>query len=90
MSITKEENLHIRASAEAKALLTEAARLQDQNLSQFVLNSSLTAARKVLAEQRLIVLSPEAYDAFVRQLDEAPQELPGLEEQFAKAQPFRD
>lgn len=87
---TKEENLHIRASAEEKAALAEAARLKDQKLSQFILTTSLAAAREVLAEKQTILLSPEDYDAFARRLDEAPQEIQALKAQFAKVTPFRD
>jgi uncharacterized protein (DUF1778 family) len=86
----KEENLHIRASREQKAALTEAARLKDQKVSQFVLNTALAAAREVLAEQRTLLLSPEAFDAFVRRLDEAPREVPALKAERAKMTPFRD
>jgi uncharacterized protein (DUF1778 family) len=87
---TREGNLHIRTSAEEKAALAEAARLQRQNLSQFVLTTSLAAARELLARQQVIPLSAEAYDAFARRLDEAPRLIPELRAQFDKAQPFRD
>ena len=87
---TKEENLHIRASAQEKAALAEAARLKDQKLSQFVLSTSLAAAREVLAERQTLLLAPETYDAFVKRLDEAPQEVPALRAQFEKVTPFRD
>lgn len=87
---SKGENLHIRASAKDKAALAEAARLTEQKLSQFVLTSSLAAAREALARQQTILLSPEIYDAFIQRMDEAPQDIPALKEQFEKVTPFRD
>ena len=89
-TVNKEENLHIRASTQEKAALAEAARLRDQKLSQFVLTAALTAARKVLAEENVLRLSPEEYDAFVKRLDEPPRDLPGLREQLAKMIPFHE
>lgn len=80
----KAEMLNIRASSIQKAKLAEAARLQNMNVSQFVLHKSLDAAEEVIADQRVIRLSAEEYDAFVAKLDEPPLELPKLRELFSK------
>lgn len=92
LACVDEENLHIRASADEKAALAEAARLNSQKLSQFILTSSLAAARDVLARHQLstILLTPEGFEAFAHRLDEAPRLIPTLAEQFSKVKPFRD
>jgi len=94
LTATKEKNLHIRATTEQKATLAEAARLTQQNVSQFVLAVSLTAAQQMLLQHQRtvdqITLSSEEYDAFIKRLDEAPRLIPALAEQFGKVTPFRD
>ncbi len=89
LNITKGSHLHIRASAEQKNALAEAARQRHLNLSQFVLSASLEAAKRVL-DTNSVVLSPEAQEAFVRRLDEPAQVPSALREQWQKAAPFHD
>jgi uncharacterized protein (DUF1778 family) len=84
MHQAKAEVLNIRASAAQKAKLAEAAKLQNMNVSQFVLHRSLDAAEEVIADQRVIRLSEEAYDDFLAKMEEPPQELPKLRELFSK------
>ena len=68
----KTERLNLRCSSDAAALLNEAAGLQGQDLTSFVLGASLDRARAVLAEDRVLRLTPadvlvleEALDAEV-------------------------
>ena len=83
MQITqKAEQLNIRASAAQKAKLAEAARLQNMNVSQFVLNKSLDAAEEVIADQRLIRVSKAEYDWLVAKLEEPPRDIPELRALF--------
>lgn len=84
----KGETLNIRASSSQKAMLAEAARLQNMNVSQFVLNKSLDAAEEVIAEQRVIRVSSEEYDWLLAKLEEPPQDLPKLRELFSKSSVF--
>lgn len=80
----KAEQLNIRASTRQKAKLSEAARLQNMNISQFVLSKSLEAADEVIADQRVIRVSAEDYDWFMVKLEEPPKDLPKLRELFSK------
>ena len=41
-------------------------------------------------QEALIYLSPDAYDEFVKRLEEAPQEIPALREQLALAVGFAE
>lgn len=47
--------MNLRCSAEAIATLREAAELQGQDLTSFVLGAALDRARSVLAEDRICV-----------------------------------
>jgi len=84
----KETRLSIRASDPDKTLLAEAARARHINVSQFVLQASLDAARAVLAEQTDFRLPPEQWEAFCRRLDAPPQSIPALRRLFAEPEPF--
>ena len=84
----KAEQLNIRASASQKAMLAEAARLQNMNVSQFVLSKSLDAAEEVIADQRIIRASKEEYDWLMAKLEEPPKDIPALRELFSKPSVF--
>lgn len=84
----KAEMLNIRASSTQKAKLAEAARLQNMNVSQFVLSKSLDAAEEVIAEQRVIRVSADEYEWLLARLEEPPQDLPKLRELFSKQSVF--
>lgn len=85
---TKPEQLNIRASAAQKAKLAEAARLQNMNVSQFVLSKSLDAADEVIAEQRLIRVSRAEHEWLLSKLDEAPRDIPALRALFSEPSVF--
>lgn len=87
-SIPKAEQLNIRASAAQKAKLAEAARLQNMNVSQFVLSKSLDAAEEVIADQRLVRVAKEEYDWLMAKLDEPAKEIPALREMLARPSVF--
>ncbi|MDX2066710.1 MAG: DUF1778 domain-containing protein [Fimbriimonadaceae bacterium] len=87
-STQKAQQLNIRASASQKAKLAEAARLQNMNVSQFVLSKSLDAAEEVIADQRLIRVSKAEYDWLLEKLEEPAQEIPALRELFGRPSVF--
>ncbi|MFY7952772.1 MAG: DUF1778 domain-containing protein [Armatimonadaceae bacterium] len=84
----KAEQLNIRASAAQKAKLAEAARLQNMNISQFVLSNSLAAAEEVIADQRLIRVTQDEHDWLVTQLEAPPRTIPALRDLFAEPSVF--
>lgn len=65
-------NIHIRATAPVKQLIESAAASVGKTLSEFVLDSARQHATDVLLDQRLFVLDPKKYDAFVAALDKPP------------------
>jgi len=62
-----------------KRLLQEAAQTANKSVSEFLLESALTAAAEALADRRLFVLDKDQWNAFVAALDAPPQPRPRLE-----------
>lgn len=84
----KEERLHIRASSSQKALLTRAAQTRHLKVSQFVLQTCLEAAEKVVREEEsesVIRVSAAEYDWLMQKLEEPPQDSPALRRLLAEA-----
>jgi uncharacterized protein (DUF1778 family) len=65
----KDDVIQIRASAETKAILSRAAALRGQKLSEFMLDSARRQAEDVLLDQRVFTLDVQAYDAFLALLN---------------------
>jgi len=74
----KDDVIQIRATAETKAILTRAASLRGQKLSEFMLESARRQAEDTILEQRVFYLSPKAHEAFLAMLDEPAQSVPEL------------
>jgi len=72
MTTTLKERLEARISREQKRLLTEAAGLRGQSLSEFVVQSAQEAARRTIEEYRIMALSQRDRDAFVKALLKPP------------------
>lgn len=84
----KEKRLSIRASEQEKRLLAQAARARHMNTSQFVLQTSLDAARALLIDQTEFQLAPEQWAAFCERLDAPPQTIPALRRLFDEPEPY--
>lgn len=87
-SSPKAEQLNIRATLAQKEKLAEAARLQNMNVSQFVLSRSLDAAEEIIADQRLIRVSEAEHDWLLARLDEPPRDISALRELFGEPSVF--
>ncbi|MDQ3813725.1 MAG: DUF1778 domain-containing protein [Armatimonadota bacterium] len=89
----KEARLHIRTSPSQKALLAQAARARHLKVSQFVLQTCLEAAEKVVREEEealatiptVIPVSAEEFAWLMEKLEEPPQEVPALRRLLAEA-----
>lgn len=71
---TKEERIDLRLSAKAKALLQRAAAVRHKTVTEFVLDSGLSAAAEALADRREFLLDERQWRAFLSALD-APSKL---------------
>ncbi len=85
---SKESRLSIRASEPEKTILSQAAQARHTNVSQFVLEASLSAAHAVLVDQTHFRLSPEQWSAFCERLDAPPKVIPALRDLFREQDPF--
>ena len=76
----KQDRLHIRTLPRQKELLARAAKARHLNVSQFVLQTSLEAAEKVIREEEVevIKLNTADFDILMRKLEEPPQDKPTL------------
>ena len=81
---TKENRLSIRANAGQKTVLARAARAQHMNVSQFVLQASLSAAEKVIEQESRIMVSPEEYDWLCQVMDQPAAPAPRLRAALAQ------
>jgi uncharacterized protein (DUF1778 family) len=75
---TKTERIDVRASAQVKALLQEAARASHKNVSEFLLEAGIAMAHETLADQRLFALTDEQWEHFQTVLNRPVQDKPQL------------
>jgi uncharacterized protein (DUF1778 family) len=71
-SSSRDTTIHIRAPKKTKELIEAAASSIGKSLSEFTLESARRQATDVLLDQRLFVLEPDQYEAFLRALDSPP------------------
>ncbi len=76
---TRSERIDVRTSASVKHLLQQAAQSANKTVSEFMLDSALTAASETLADRRLFLLDDDRWKAFLAALDAPPQSRPRLE-----------
>jgi uncharacterized protein (DUF1778 family) len=81
-------NIHIRARESDRALIDRAAERLGKTRSEFILDIARREAAEVLRDERSFALSPEAWAAFVTDLDRPPRENPGLKSLFARKAPW--
>lgn len=70
---SKRETLNIRIKPEERSLIDRAAKARGKNRTDFVLDAARAAAEEALLEQTVIVVSPDAYAAFLARLDMPPE-----------------
>lgn len=70
--------INLRIGPDTRRLIDDAAAVLGKTRTEFMVESARTAAVDVLLDQRLFVLDPARYDAFVRALDHPPAPGPKL------------
>lgn len=68
----KRETLNIRIKPEERGLIDRAAKARGKNRTEFVLEAARIAAEEAIMDQAVISVTPEAYQAFLEQLDMPP------------------
>jgi len=78
MSDAKSARINLRLSPEALETVRAAASVQQQDLTSFVLGAAMERARAVLAEDRILRLTPHEVNQLGRALDSEPEVIPQL------------
>lgn len=89
MAATKEERLQIRVDPARKRMLQGAADAADQSLSAFILAAASRRAEAVLADSRVVELSPDAARAFSEALNSPARVNERLAEALDRPRHFR-
>jgi uncharacterized protein (DUF1778 family) len=71
-------SINLRIEARTRQLIDDAAAVLGKSRTEFMIDSARRQAIDVLLDQRLFVLDPERYDAFVQALDNPPAPGPKL------------
>lgn len=82
--------IDIRVDDAKKEVISKAAALLGQTVTQYVMSLVLPDAERRVAENHRIQLSPQDWEVFARRLDEAPQELPALKILLNRESRFQD
>jgi uncharacterized protein (DUF1778 family) len=78
-------SINLRIEAHTRQLIDDAAAVLGKTRTDFMIDSARKVAIDVLLDQRLFVLDPERYDAFVYALDNPPAPGPKLRSLFRRA-----
>lgn len=74
----RSERLNMRLSPDALATIREAAAVQQQDVSAFVLGAAMEHAREMLLRDRVLQLTPRELDQVDSALDAEPSVVPEL------------
>lgn len=79
-SPTAEVNIHLRARAQDREIIDQAAELVGANRSQFMLASALKAAKDVLLDQTSVFVDAKAFQKVMDWMDAeaTPSEIAGM------------
>ena len=86
----REERINVRATTRQARLLQQAAAATDRSVTDFILDSAVTQAERVLADRRWFILDDEKWREFQRLLDTPVHEMPRMKQLFSKPSPFVD
>jgi len=87
---SRRHRLEVRISPEQDALIRQAANLEDSTVTAFVLDTVTSKARRVVKQHQDLLLSNEAFDRFIAELDKPAKPVPELVELFERHPEFRD
>jgi uncharacterized protein (DUF1778 family) len=78
-------SINLRIETHTRQLIDDAAAVLGKTRTEFMIDSARKVAIDVLLDQRLFVLGPERYDAFVHALDNPPAPGPKLRSLLRRA-----
>lgn len=83
-NLSKSERIDVRASAQVKQLLQNAARACHKNVSEFLLDVGIVAANQALADRNRFELDEPQWQAFQQALERPVQHKPRLKKLLAE------
>lgn len=83
-SPVRRHRIEVRVTPEQDALIRRAADLEDTTVTAFVLETVTAKARKLVRQNHDLVLSNEAFDRFIAELDSSAEAVPELVELFTR------
>ncbi len=86
---SRSERVDLRMTPAAKRTLQQAAAVANKTVSEFLLDSSLTAAFETLADRRVFQLDDKRWSAFMSALARPPKDNPGLRRLLAHKPAWR-
>jgi uncharacterized protein (DUF1778 family) len=86
----RRHRLEVRVTPEQDALIREAADLEDTTVTAFVLETATARAKRVVKQHQDLVLSNEAFDRFIAELDKPAKVVPELVELFTTNPKLRE
>jgi uncharacterized protein (DUF1778 family) len=87
---TRRHRLEVRVTPEQDALIRQAADLEDTTVTAFVLESVTSKAKRVVKQHQDLVLSNDAFDRFLAELDRPAKPVRELVELFEKHPKLRE
>ncbi|MBN9746449.1 antitoxin [Amycolatopsis sp. A1MSW2902] len=87
---TRDERINLRATTRQEQLLRSAAAATDRTMTEFILDSAVTQAERVMSDRRWFVLDEASWQRFEELLDMPVRDLPRLRKLFAEPSPFAD
>lgn len=87
---SRRHRLEVRVTPEQDALIRQAADLEDTTVTAFVLDTVTSKAKRVVKHHQDLVLSNDAFDRFIAELDKPAKAVPELVELFEKNPKLRE
>jgi uncharacterized protein (DUF1778 family) len=89
-STVRRHRLEVRVTPEQDALIRQAADLQDTTVTAFVLDTVTARAKTVVRQHQDLLLSNQAFDRFIAELDKPATPVPELIDLFEKNPKLRE
>jgi uncharacterized protein (DUF1778 family) len=87
---SRRQRIEVRVTPEQDALIREAADLEETTVTAFVLNTVTARAKRLVKQHQDLLLSNEAFDRFLAELDTPAKPVPELVELFQKNPKLRE
>jgi uncharacterized protein (DUF1778 family) len=86
----RRHRLEVRVTPEQDALIRQAADLEDTTVTAFVLDTVTSRAKGVVKHHQDLVLSNQAFDRFITELDKPAKPVPELVDLFKNNPKLRE